>query len=51
MMQAGATAKEIGQRLDRKPGSILLKWGRMQGRFGDPHAAEKRRRGGDGNRS
>lgn len=46
MMQAGATAKEIGQRLDRNPSSILLKWGRMQGRFGDPHAAEKRRRGG-----
>lgn len=46
MMQASSTAKEVGQRLNRNPSSILLKWGRMRGRFGDPHAAEKRRRRG-----
>lgn len=48
MMHDGATAKEVGQRLNRSTSSILLKWGRMRGRFGDPHAAEKRRRGGRG---
>lgn len=48
MMQAGITTKEVGQRLDRSASSILLKWGRMRGRFGDPHAAEKRRRNGRG---
>lgn len=48
MMHAGATAKEVGQLLNRSPSSILLKWGRMRGRFGDPHAAEKRRRDGGG---
>lgn len=48
MMDAGATAKEVGQLLNRSPSSILLKWGRMRGRFGDPHASEKRRRDGRG---
>ncbi|KAJ4418715.1 hypothetical protein N0V82_005387 [Gnomoniopsis sp. IMI 355080] len=48
MMQAKATSEQIGQRLGRNPNSILLKWGRMQGRYADPHAAAKRRRTGKG---
>ncbi|CAN8099714.1 unnamed protein product [Discula destructiva] len=45
MMQAGSTFREVGQRLGRNPTSIELKWRRMEGRYGDPHAAKKRRRG------
>lgn len=42
--QVGTLPEQTGERLGWTMGSILLTWERMQGRYADSHAPEKRRR-------
>lgn len=43
-MSAGFTKEEVAAALGRTPQGVYIKWKRMQGKFGDAHASDKRKK-------